>query len=69
MPRFRTLPACLALLGVLLAAGAAQAQSVTISNKQSLLRLTPDGKTVTKRQINRSPFSRWAIRSLRHSLR
>jgi len=52
MPRFRTLPACLALLGVLLAAGAAQAQSVTISNKQSLLRLTPDGKTVTKRQIN-----------------
>lgn len=52
MPRFRSLPACLALLGVLLAAGAAHAQSVTISNKQSLLRLTADGKTVTKRQIN-----------------
>ncbi len=52
MPRFRTLFASLLVLAVFFVAGRASAQSISVNNKTSLVRLAADGSIVTKRQIN-----------------
>lgn len=52
MPRLRHLLSTLLVLCTVLFAARARAQSVSISNKASLVRRGPDGTAVNKRQIN-----------------